>query len=72
MAIAALVMSLLPGRIATANAAGYVSIICWLCAQFPQVMKNISLQSCEGLALPFLLNWMFGGSPRALFFSLAC
>ncbi|KAK4686335.1 solute carrier family 66 (lysosomal lysine-arginine transporter), member 1, partial [Tremellales sp. Uapishka_1] len=47
-------------RIVIANALGYTSIACWLCAQFPQVLKNLSLKSCEGLALPFLVNWLFG------------
>lgn len=28
--------------------------------QSRQVVKNISLQSCEGLSLPFLVNWLFG------------
>ncbi|KAF8798096.1 hypothetical protein BYT27DRAFT_7124378 [Phlegmacium glaucopus] len=39
---------------------GYVSITCWLGAQFPQVVENIRYQSCEGLALPFLANWLMG------------
>lgn len=39
---------------------GYASIACWLGAQFPQVMENHKRQSCEGLALPFLCNWMLG------------
>ncbi|KAF8965250.1 PQ loop repeat-domain-containing protein [Flammula alnicola] len=39
---------------------GYASIGCWLGAQFPQVVENINLQSCEGLALPFLANWLLG------------
>ncbi|KAF8911005.1 PQ loop repeat-domain-containing protein [Gymnopilus junonius] len=39
---------------------GYASIGCWLGAQFPQVIENIKLQSCEGLALPFLANWLLG------------
>ncbi|PPR01480.1 hypothetical protein CVT26_015103 [Gymnopilus dilepis] len=39
---------------------GYASIACWLGAQFPQVIENIKLQSCEGLALPFLANWLMG------------
>ncbi|ORY27203.1 PQ loop repeat-domain-containing protein [Naematelia encephala] len=47
-------------REGVANFLGYLSIACWLCAQFPQVVKNIALQSCDGLALPFLLNWLFG------------
>ncbi|TFK42501.1 PQ loop repeat-domain-containing protein [Crucibulum laeve] len=39
---------------------GYASIGCWLGAQFPQVLENIRRQSCEGLALPFLANWLLG------------
>ncbi|KAJ4487860.1 PQ loop repeat-domain-containing protein [Lentinula aciculospora] len=39
---------------------GYTSILCWLGAQFPQVLENIRRRSCEGLALPFLANWLFG------------
>jgi len=30
---------------------------------YRQVVKNVSLQSCEGLSLPFLINWLFGMSP---------
>ncbi|THU88401.1 hypothetical protein K435DRAFT_821379 [Dendrothele bispora CBS 962.96] len=39
---------------------GYTSIACWLGAQFPQVVENIKRRSCEGLALPFLANWLLG------------
>ncbi|KAJ3814980.1 PQ loop repeat-domain-containing protein [Lentinula aff. lateritia] len=39
---------------------GYTSILCWLGAQFPQVLENIHRRSCEGLALPFLANWLLG------------
>ncbi|KAL4077108.1 PQ loop repeat-domain-containing protein [Scleroderma yunnanense] len=39
---------------------GYISIVCWLGAQFPQILENIKQQSCESLALPFLFNWMLG------------
>ncbi|KAE9409623.1 hypothetical protein BT96DRAFT_962232 [Gymnopus androsaceus JB14] len=39
---------------------GYASICCWLGAQFPQVIENIRRKSCEGLALPFLANWLLG------------
>ncbi|OCH92230.1 PQ-loop-domain-containing protein [Obba rivulosa] len=39
---------------------GYASISCWLGAQFPQVLENMRRQSVEGLALPFLLNWLLG------------
>lgn len=50
-------------QVTIASALGYLSIACWLCAQIPQVLKNISLQSCDGLALPFLCNWLFGELP---------
>ncbi|WWC69377.1 uncharacterized protein I206_103316 [Kwoniella pini CBS 10737] len=49
-----------PSRVMIANILGYMSIGCWLCAQLPQVIKNASLKSCEGLALPFLCSWLFG------------
>ncbi|EGN93263.1 hypothetical protein SERLA73DRAFT_172182 [Serpula lacrymans var. lacrymans S7.3] len=39
---------------------GYMSIASWLGAQFPQVLENMRRKSCEGLALPFLLNWLMG------------
>ncbi|KAL4247291.1 Lysosomal/Vacuolar Amino Acid Transporter 1 [Abortiporus biennis] len=39
---------------------GYTSIGCWLGAQFPQVLENIRQRSVEGLALPFLANWLLG------------
>ncbi|KZO90479.1 hypothetical protein CALVIDRAFT_522648 [Calocera viscosa TUFC12733] len=39
---------------------GYTSILSWLFAQFPQLIVNWKLQSAEGLALPFLVNWLFG------------
>ncbi|KZP19537.1 hypothetical protein FIBSPDRAFT_743775 [Athelia psychrophila] len=40
--------------------AGYLSIATWLGAQFPQVYKNYKAQSSDGLALPFLANWLAG------------
>ncbi|KAJ7685303.1 PQ loop repeat-domain-containing protein [Mycena polygramma] len=45
---------------------GYSSIACWLGAQFPQVLKNVQLKSCEGLALPFLANWFLGDASNLL------
>jgi len=39
---------------------GYISMLSWLFAQFPQLIVNWKLQSAEGLALPFLINWLFG------------
>ncbi|ESK94512.1 hypothetical protein Moror_7979 [Moniliophthora roreri MCA 2997] len=48
------------GLAATSDALGYTSIACWLGAQLPQVVENIQRHSCEGLALPFLANWLLG------------
>ncbi|KAG6333490.1 hypothetical protein ID866_5593 [Astraeus odoratus] len=45
---------------------GYVSIGCWLGAQFPQILENIKQQSCESLALPFLFNWMLGDASNLI------
>ncbi|KAH9946113.1 PQ loop repeat-domain-containing protein [Epithele typhae] len=45
---------------------GYTSIACWLGAQFPQVLENIRNQSVEGLALPFLMNWLLGDATNLL------
>ncbi|KAI9509652.1 PQ loop repeat-domain-containing protein [Russula earlei] len=39
---------------------GFMSICFWLGAQFPQVIENARRQSVEGLALPFLANWLLG------------
>ncbi|KAJ9097285.1 hypothetical protein QFC21_004954 [Naganishia friedmannii] len=39
---------------------GYASIGCWIIAQAPQILENYTQQSCDGLALPFLLNWLCG------------
>lgn len=39
---------------------GYSSIGAWLCAQLPQVYENYNRSSVEGLALPFLISWLFG------------
>jgi len=39
---------------------GFISVCCWLGAQFPQVIENARRQSVEGLALPFLANWLLG------------
>ncbi|KAJ7097850.1 PQ loop repeat-domain-containing protein [Mycena belliarum] len=45
---------------------GYSSIASWLGAQFPQLLKNVRLKSCEGLALPFLANWFLGDASNLL------
>ncbi|KAI0306481.1 PQ loop repeat-domain-containing protein [Multifurca ochricompacta] len=39
---------------------GFMSMFFWLGAQFPQVLENARRQSVEGLALPFLANWLLG------------
>ncbi|KAF9050410.1 PQ loop repeat-domain-containing protein [Panaeolus papilionaceus] len=39
---------------------GYTSITFWLGAQLPQVVENFRRESCEGLSLPFLANWLIG------------
>ncbi|KAG8748287.1 hypothetical protein FRC10_007677 [Ceratobasidium sp. 414] len=43
---------------AVSNALGLASSAAWLGAQFPQLWTNYKLQSAEGLALPFLANWL--------------
>ncbi|RPD66139.1 PQ-loop-domain-containing protein [Lentinus tigrinus ALCF2SS1-7] len=45
---------------------GYTSIACWLGAQFPQVIENARRQSVEGLALPFLMNWLLGDTTNLI------
>ncbi|KAG8702762.1 hypothetical protein FRC08_003259 [Ceratobasidium sp. 394] len=45
---------------AVSNALGLASSAAWLGAQFPQLWTNYKLQSAEGLALPFLANWLAG------------
>ncbi|KAJ7046908.1 PQ loop repeat-domain-containing protein [Mycena alexandri] len=45
---------------------GYASIACWLGAQFPQILKNIQLKSCAGIALPFLCNWFLGDASNLI------
>ncbi|KAG8726363.1 hypothetical protein FRC12_023466, partial [Ceratobasidium sp. 428] len=45
---------------AVSNALGLVSSAAWLGAQFPQLWTNYKLQSADGLALPFLANWLAG------------
>ncbi|KAJ7271890.1 PQ loop repeat-domain-containing protein [Mycena haematopus] len=45
---------------------GYSSIACWLGAQFPQIIKNVQLKSCAGLALPFLANWFLGDASNLI------
>jgi len=42
------------------TALGTLSIISWLFAQVPQILKNYSLESASGLSLWFLLEWCAG------------
>ncbi|KAF1807534.1 PQ loop repeat-domain-containing protein [Mucor lusitanicus] len=39
---------------------GYLSILCWLNAQMPQVIKNYRLRDAEGLSFSFLTVWLTG------------
>ena len=39
---------------------GLSSILCWICAQFPQVYKNYKLQKASALSWIFLLEWLLG------------
>lgn len=39
---------------------GYLSILCWLNAQMPQVIKNYRLRNAEGLSFEFLTVWLAG------------
>ncbi|KAF8523334.1 PQ loop repeat-domain-containing protein [Hysterangium stoloniferum] len=45
---------------------GYVSIGCWLGAQFPQIIVNLRRKSVDGLALPFLANWLLGDTTNLI------
>lgn len=45
---------------------GYTSIVCWLGAQLPQIVENFKTQSVDGLALPFLVNWLFGDATNLI------
>jgi uncharacterized protein with PQ loop repeat len=42
------------------EALGYASMLCWLGAQFPQIVANYNNKSADGLSLPFLFNWLLG------------
>jgi uncharacterized protein with PQ loop repeat len=39
---------------------GYLTIVCWLNAQLPQLLTNYKNKSVEGLSLSFLVNWLLG------------
>ena len=36
---------------------GYLSILSWVCAQFPQIVTNYQNSSVEGIAPLFLTSW---------------
>ncbi|KAL8993886.1 MAG: hypothetical protein Q9169_006005, partial [Polycauliona sp. 2 TL-2023] len=42
------------------TALGILSIISWLFAQLPQVIKNYKLKSASGLSIYFLAEWLLG------------
>lgn len=39
---------------------GYISLICWLGAQLPQIITNYKNSSVEGLSLGLVFNWFMG------------
>ncbi|KAI9752120.1 MAG: hypothetical protein M4579_005758 [Chaenotheca gracillima] len=39
---------------------GFMSILSWLFAQLPQIVKNYAVQSTSGLSLFFLVEWCLG------------
>lgn len=39
---------------------GYISLICWLGAQLPQIITNYQNGSVEGLSLGLVFNWFLG------------
>ncbi|CAE6500451.1 unnamed protein product [Rhizoctonia solani] len=55
-----------PSTDAISNVLGLVSSAAWVGAQFPQLWTNYRLQSAEGLALPFLANWLAGDTTNLI------
>ncbi|MCJ1375177.1 hypothetical protein MMC20_006411 [Loxospora ochrophaea] len=45
---------------------GCLSILSWLFAQLPQIIKNYSLQSTSGLSIYFLLEWCLGDTTNLI------
>lgn len=39
---------------------GYISLVCWLGAQLPQILTNYRNGSVDGLSLGLVLNWFLG------------
>lgn len=48
------------GMVVGAQVLGYFSAFCYLGARFPQIIKNLREQSCEGLSLQFFLFCLLG------------
>jgi uncharacterized protein with PQ loop repeat len=44
----------------TSNLLGGLSILAWLFAQLPQIIKNVKIQSTAGLSIFFLVEWCLG------------
>ncbi|KAI4271002.1 MAG: hypothetical protein L6R38_006962 [Xanthoria sp. 2 TBL-2021] len=60
-AISATFHSCIPTPLALLSSAlGILSIISWLFAQLPQVVKNYKLKSASGLSIYFLAEWLLG------------
>lgn len=55
-----------PSTDAISNVFGLISSAAWLGAQFPQLWTNYRLQSAEGLAFPFLANWLAGDTTNLI------
>ncbi|KAL8830659.1 MAG: hypothetical protein Q9191_001302 [Dirinaria sp. TL-2023a] len=45
---------------------GVLSILSWLCAQLPQIIKNYTLGSASGLSAYFLAEWLLGDATNLL------
>ncbi|RKP16758.1 hypothetical protein ROZALSC1DRAFT_8545, partial [Rozella allomycis CSF55] len=45
---------------------GYISIMFWFIAQFPQIIQNYRNQSVQSLSPVFLLNWILGDSANLI------
>ncbi|GIQ79501.1 hypothetical protein KIPB_000152 [Kipferlia bialata] len=45
---------------------GLLSVMCWIVAQFPQILKNYRLQSVSSISYAFLINWIIGDVTNCL------
>ncbi|CAE6414728.1 unnamed protein product [Rhizoctonia solani] len=57
---------MIPSTDTISSVLGLASSAAWLGAQFPQLWTNYRLQSADGLALPFLANWLAGDSTNLI------